>query len=65
MAKIYAKNKSYNGVSASVNFINGVGETDDKYLIEWFKNHGYTVNEEPILDDEEIEDEEVKPKRRK
>lgn len=65
MAKIYAKNKGYNGVSASVPFVDGVGETNDKYLIEWFKNHDYEVDEEPILDDEEIEDEEVKPKRRR
>ena len=67
MTKIYAKNKSFNGVSASVHFVDGVGETDDQYLIEWFKNHDYKVDEEqkPILDEEETEDEEPKAKRRR
>ena len=41
--KIYAPVKDANGVWASVRFINGVGETDDVRLIEWFKDHGYTV----------------------
>jgi len=46
MAKIYCNNKQYNGISASVNFVNGVGVTDDPYLILWFAEHGYTVDEE-------------------
>jgi len=41
--KIYAPVESTNGVYASVRFVNGVGETDKPHLIEWFKNHGYTV----------------------
>lgn len=41
--KIYASNKQANGVYASVMFVNGVGETDNPHLIEWFKNHGYTM----------------------
>lgn len=45
MAKILSPNKSYTGVSASVAFAKGVGETEDTHLIEWFKNHGYTVEE--------------------
>lgn len=44
--KIYSKNKNYTGVSASVSFCNGCGETDDPYLIEWFRSHGYRVEEE-------------------
>lgn len=64
MAKIYTKNKNYNGVSASVNFINGVGETNDKYLIEWFKEHDYEVDE-PLLNEQEIEVEEPKAKHRR
>ncbi len=55
MTKIYAKNKNFNGVSASIHFTNGVGETDDKYLIEWFKKHGYEVGEKSTLDDEQQE----------
>lgn len=41
--KIYAPVKDTNGVYASVLFVNGVGETDDIHLIEWFRNHGYKV----------------------
>ena len=39
--KIYAPVKDANGTWASVRFVNGVGETNDPDLIEWFKNHGY------------------------
>lgn len=46
MAQIIAPNKDYTGVSASVPFVKGVGETSDSYLIEWFKTHGYTVIED-------------------
>jgi hypothetical protein len=46
MAKIYSPNKSYTGLSASVAFSKGVGETEENHLIEWFKEHGYTVEEE-------------------
>lgn len=41
--KIYSPNKEYTGVSASVSFCNGKGETDDPRLIQWFKDHGYDV----------------------
>lgn len=41
--KIYAPVKNTNGVYASVRFVNGVGETDNPRLIEWFKSHGYTL----------------------
>ncbi len=41
--KIYSPNKQYNGVSASVTFVNGQGETDNPHLIKWFKEHGYKV----------------------
>ena len=43
--KIYAPNKNANGVYASVRFVDGVGETDNPRLIEWFKSHGYTLGE--------------------
>ena len=43
MAKIICPNKEYTGISASVSFCNGVGETEDLRLIKWFKDHGYTV----------------------
>lgn len=41
--KIIAPNEKYNGVSASVKFKNGVGETDNPQLIKWFKARGYTI----------------------
>lgn len=43
--KIYSPNKDYTGVSASVPFCNGMGETEDPHLIKWFKDHGYKVEE--------------------
>ena len=44
--KIYAPVKDTNGIYASVLFKNGVGETDEPYLIEWFKRNGYRVEDE-------------------
>lgn len=41
--KIYAPVTNANGVYASVRFVNGVGETDNPRLIQWFETHGYTV----------------------
>lgn len=43
--KIYSPNKEYTGISASVPFCSGVGETDDPHLIAWFRAHGYQVGE--------------------
>lgn len=45
MAKIIAPNKSYTGVSASVAFCNGEGNTNNPVLIDWFRKHGYEVIE--------------------
>ena len=50
--KIYAPNEDYSGSSAGVTFVNGVGETDNPYLIDWFKDHGYEVDEESIDSEE-------------
>lgn len=41
--KVYSPNKEYTGISATVPFCGGVGETDDPHLIEWFEAHGYRV----------------------
>ena len=41
--KIYAPVKDTNGVYASVRFVNGVGETNNLGLIEWFRKNGYRV----------------------
>lgn len=61
MAKILCPNKEYSGVSASVTFINGVGETNNPQLIDWFKSHGYTVDAKKDEDNFE----ETKTKRKK
>lgn len=42
--KIYAPVKDANGIYASVMFVNGVGETDDPALIDWFRIHGYKIS---------------------
>ena len=65
--KIYAPVKDTNGVRASVRFVNGVGETDNPHLIEWFRSHGYRVEEitptnlviEPQNDEIEVVGDEV------
>lgn len=46
MAKIYCNNNQYNGISAGVNFVNGVGESNLPHLLAWFQESGYTVVEE-------------------
>ena len=48
MVTIKSPNKDYTGVSASVAFAAGVGYTDNPKLIAWFKDHGYTVEDEPV-----------------
>ena len=51
MAKIYAPNKDYAGEIAGIPFFNGIGETDDIWLIQWFEEKGYKVVEEKKLED--------------
>jgi len=65
MARVLSPNKQYDGISAGVSFVKGIGETTDPHLIKWFKNHGYEVQEpeapvDPPIDEEEIENEEGK-----
>ncbi|MCM1468493.1 MAG: lipase family protein [Alistipes sp.] len=54
MAKIIAPNKGYNGTAASVSFRNGIGETDKPHLIQWFKEHGYKVEETQAVEQEHL-----------
>lgn len=51
MAKIYTPNRGYTGKIAGVSFVNGEGETENEWLIQWFKNKGYKVVEEKKLED--------------
>lgn len=55
MAKVYAPNKEYTGISASVIFVNGVGETDSPALLCWFRKHGYDVQEKETIEKSEQE----------
>jgi hypothetical protein len=52
--KIYAPVNNVNGVYASVLFKNSVGETNNPALIEWFKAHGYRVEESPKVRQEDL-----------
>ena len=62
--KIKSPNRDYTGVSASVPFCNGVGETEDPHLIRWFKDHGYEVEEAPEeASEEEKTEKSAKEKR--
>ena len=45
--KIYTPVNGFNGWRNNVQFVNGVGETDNPHLIEWFREHGYKI---PIKD---------------
>jgi hypothetical protein len=45
MAKIYAPNKQYSGVVATVTFVDGVGETNSPHLIDYFDRKGYTIKD--------------------
>ena len=74
MAKIYAPNKEYTGMSAGVSFCNGEGETDVPRIIEWFKSHGYSVqepvkvpeNKAPVIDvDEDMDPEQIPEPKKK
>lgn len=58
--KVYSPNKSYTGVTASVPFCGGVGETEDPYLLNWFREHGYAVEEPEKTIEKKSEEETVK-----
>lgn len=53
--KIYAPVKDFNGLRCGVRFVNGVGETDNTKVIEWFKSHGYKIEKSVQLNDFPIE----------
>lgn len=63
MVKIMAPNKNYDGISAGVKFSKGIGECADPFLIEWFKEKGYEVEEPEVK--ETLEESEGKPKRQR
>ena len=53
--KIYAPVKDFNGLRNNVRFVKGVGETDNQQVVEWFKTHGYTVEQTVEKCDDPIE----------
>lgn len=53
--KIYAPVKDACGTWASVRFADGVGETDDPSLIEWFRRNGYKLEENVIAKRQRVE----------
>lgn len=42
MAKIIAPVK-FTGIRAGILFVNGVANTENEWLMQWFKTHGYAV----------------------
>ncbi|AZG43450.1 hypothetical protein [Gordonia insulae] len=42
-AKVRTPVEKYNGTVAGVEFVDGVGETDDPNALAYFDRHGYTV----------------------
>ncbi|WP_180279577.1 hypothetical protein [Rhodococcus qingshengii] len=45
MATVKTPVEGYNGKVAGVNFVDGVGETDDANALAYFTRHGYKVSE--------------------
>lgn len=47
MPRIYSPNENYNGISAGVEFINGVGavETSNTNAINWLLSKGYSKDD--------------------
>lgn len=45
MAKIIAP-IPFSGIRANLVFVNGESDTNDAWLIRWFKEHGYTIEDE-------------------
>lgn len=43
MYRITTKQKDYNEVLGSLRFVDGVAQTDDKWMAEWCRGRGFTV----------------------
>jgi len=50
MAKIQTPVKGYTGIIAGIPFVNGIGETEDRWVIQWFRRKGYKVIEKKKID---------------
>ena len=52
--KIYAPVVDFNGSRNGVRFVNGVGETENSQVAEWFQQRGYNVEvKSQVLESEE------------
>lgn len=45
MYRIMTKQKDYNEVLGSLRFVDGVAQTDDKWMAEWCRGRGFSVEE--------------------
>lgn len=45
MYRITTKQKDYNEVLGLLRFVDGVAQTDDKWMAEWCRGRGFTVEE--------------------
>lgn len=45
MYRITTKQKNYNEVLGTLRFVDGVAQTDDKWMAEWCRGRGFTVEE--------------------
>lgn len=54
--KIITPSEGYTGIIAGIPFVNGEAETEDNWLISWFKEKGYKVE---LLEDEDKSNEEL------
>lgn len=60
MTVIKSPNQEYTGTSAGVVFVNGVGNTDNENLIEWFRDRGYGVEiDAEVTTEEDLEEKEI------
>ena len=57
--KITTPSKGYTGIIAGIPFVNGEAETEDRWLISWFTEKGYKVEEikEDALNQDNQQDE--------
>lgn len=57
--KITTPSKGYTGIIAGIPFVNGEAETEDRWLISWFTEKGYKVEEikEDVLNQDNQQDE--------
>lgn len=63
MWRILSPNTEYNGITAGVTFVGGVGETDVEPS-DYFQRHGYTVAEVQADEPSTVADADVKPKKK-